>query len=62
MSSISFEAPKKLNALSIIFNKGEAEALRLYPELTTFIFSCRGKSLEQAKKELLRKQSSLTVH
>jgi hypothetical protein len=53
MMSIAFDIPKKLNALSILSQKGEGEALRVYPELKQFIISCRGKSYLQVKQELL---------
>lgn len=46
---------KKMNILSILRDQNELEALRLYPELEWYIASCRGKSYEEAKTELLRK-------
>ena len=45
---------KKMNILSILRDENEAEALRLYPELEWYIYSCRGKQYEEAKTELLR--------
>jgi hypothetical protein len=45
---------KKMNILSILRDRDEAEALRLYPELEWYIYSCRDKEYEEAKKELLK--------
>lgn len=54
-----FDLPKKMHALNIWREKGETEALRLYPEYTGFIISCRGKDYEQAKEDLFKAYKKL---
>jgi hypothetical protein len=55
--TIEFDLPKKLKVLSILEDRGEPEALRLYPELKDFIYFCRGKSLDEIRKDILKQST-----
>lgn len=63
LPEIAFDQLKKLKVLSIIRDRGEDEALHLYPEFEYFIYWCRDKRYEDAKAQVLRDSSyDLVLH
>ena len=62
LSEIDFSVLKKLKVLSILEAKGEQEALRLYPELSEFIYFCRDRSIVEVREDLVKPRNGAQAH
>ena len=57
----NIEEMKKMTVLRIIRKRGELEALRLYPEYTSFILKVRNMELHEASSMIVTKDDLIPV-